>query len=264
MGYWKEKRVLVTGACRGLGLVLTRQLLAQGARVVIHSNLTPLPNDELLLKSIKNGQAIHIHADLCSADETLGLMEAVDAFFDGIDVLIHNAGISAHGSFLETSSETFRRVMDTNLSGLLDLTKVALPGLIKAQGSLFFISSLAAIYGVPNYLSYSISKAALVPLQEGLELELKPYGVHVGLVYLGFVENDQVKYTLNAVGEKIPVPQRNIGTKISKEQAATKILWAIENRKRKIFGDFSGRLMWLLKMLFPATLRMVLNRNQKR
>ncbi|MBM3164690.1 MAG: SDR family NAD(P)-dependent oxidoreductase [Bacteroidetes bacterium] len=264
MGYWKGKRVLVTGACRGLGLVLTRQLLAQEARVVIHSNLTPLPNDELLLKAIENGQAIHIRADLCSVDETLQLMAAVDEHFDGLDVLIHNAGISAHGSFMETTSATFRQVIDTNLSGLVALTKAALPSVIKAQGSLFFISSLAAIYGVPNYLSYSISKAALVPLQEGLELELKPYGVHVGLVYLGFVENDQVKYALNTVGDKIPVPQRKIRTKISKDRAATKILWAIEKRKRKIFGDFSGSLMWLLKMLLPATLRMALNRNQKR
>lgn len=138
MGYWKGKRVLVTGACRGLGLVITRQLLAQEARVVIHSNLTPLPNDELLLKAIENGQAMHIRADLCSTDETLHLMAAVDEHFDGLDVLIHNAGISAHGSLLETASATFRQVMDTNLNGLVALTKAALPGLIKAQGSLFF------------------------------------------------------------------------------------------------------------------------------
>lgn len=244
--------------------MITKQLLGLGARVVIHSNTTPLPEDDLVLKALENYQALHLRADLCSSSDIHRLITAIGNGFGGIDVLIHNAGISAYGSFLETSESTFQQVMDTNLNGLVVLTKAALPSLIQTQGSIFFISSLAAIHGVPNYLSYSISKAALVPLQEGLELELKSYGVHVGLIYLGFVENDDVKYSLSATGDKTPVPKRNFRTKISKDRAAFKVLRAIENNQRKAYGDFSGRIMMYVKGVFPLALRFLLSKNQNK
>jgi NAD(P)-dependent dehydrogenase (short-subunit alcohol dehydrogenase family) len=264
MGFWTNKRVVVTGACRGLGLVIAKELLALDARVVVHSNATPLPNDALLLKSIANGQAIHLRADLCLSSDIHELITGVVNAFGGMDVLIHNAGVSAYGSLSETSESTFQHVIDTNLNGVVVLTKTALPSLIKTKGSIFFVSSLAAIHGVPNYLSYSISKAALVPLQEGLELELKPHGVHVGLIYLGFVDNDDDKYSLNAAGDKIPVPKRNVRTKISKVRAANKVLRAIEKRRRKAYSDLSGRLMMFLKGTLPVALRGLLLKNQNK
>lgn len=264
MGYWIGKRVLVTGACRGLGWVITKQLLERGARVIIHSNATPLPEDDLVSKALEDGRALHLRADLCSSSDIHRLITGAVDGFGGIDGVIHNAGISAYGSFLETSETTFQQVMDTNLNGIVVLTKAALPSLIENQGSIFFISSLAALHGVPNYLSYSISKAALVPLQEGLELELKSYGVQVGLIYLGFVENDETKYSLNATGDKIPIPKRNIRTKISKDRAAFKVLRAIEKNQRKAYGDFSGRIMMFLKGMFPLALRVLLSKNQNK
>ncbi|MFM7723509.1 MAG: SDR family NAD(P)-dependent oxidoreductase, partial [Bacteroidota bacterium] len=81
MGYWTGKRVLVTGACRGLGLVITKELLSLGARVVIHSNSTPLPNEDTVLKALENGQALHVRANLCSTSEINAMMSVVLAGF---------------------------------------------------------------------------------------------------------------------------------------------------------------------------------------
>jgi len=262
--FWKGKVVLVTGACRGLGIVLVRQLLQAEAKVVLHSWLTPLPKDEAIAQSILHQQALHVTADIRSLEEVSRMLELIQTTFGCLDVLIHNAGISAQGTLLETSHATFDQVLETNLNGVVQLTKLAIPSLIATKGSIFFISSLAAIHGIPHYLSYSITKAALVPLQEGLELELKPHGVHVGLIYLGFVENDSHKFALNAEGKKVPVPKRNSKWLMTKETAARKILKAIEHNRGKAYASIQGRIFSYLKFYFPGLIRHLLAKQLSR
>jgi len=255
--FWKDKVVLVTGSTRGIGLELAKQLLDLNALVVFHSKQTPLPNDPSIIHALASNLAIYLKADLRNASEVEQLIAAAVDKFERLDVVINNAGISAFGSIEQVELSIFQEVLETNLLGSVYISKAAIPTLMKTKGSILYLSSLAGLFGVPRYISYSMSKAALRQLRDGLALELHGTGIHVGITYLGFVENDADKYALDSVGNKLAIPQRNKYLRISKIYASKSILSAIEKRKAVRYIPLSGKLFSTVAFLFSGALSLL-------
>jgi short-subunit dehydrogenase len=250
--------VVITGSSRGIGRETAFQFGRAGASVVINGR-----NRERLEQTAVALQAAGIAVTACAGDVTRGsdaeaLVAAARDRFGRMDVLVNNAGVSMRGPFRSLSPEVVDTIVRTNISGAVVPTVAALPEIEKSRGSVVFISSLAGVHGFPNVSIYSAAKMALSGLAHAIEAELAGSGVHVGLIYLGFTENDPDKKILSADGAQITVRRRY---QMSQERAAACILRLVARRRRQMVLTATGRLLYLFDRVAPVLVRAVLRRS---
>lgn len=177
-------RVLVTGGGSGIGAAIAQRFVADAARVAV------LEKDERAI-ACTDWTAAGIElpllgdvADPSSVDEAFA---AIDRRFGGLDVLLNNAGISIRESFLETSLESWNRVLAVNLTGVFLVAQRAARRMIGGAGGVIInIASVSGMVGMPNYVSYNASKAGVIELTKTLALELAPL-VRVNSICPGYV-----------------------------------------------------------------------------
>ncbi|MEO1451545.1 MAG: SDR family oxidoreductase, partial [Bacteroidota bacterium] len=221
--------IVITGSSQGIGKTTAASFLRQGARVVINGrNPAKLQAARQALQEL--GEVIAVPGDVSNWEEMAALVKAVLQQYGRIDVLICNAGIKFEDRFDQTRIEVMDKIMQVNTLGVVYPIKAALDALVESGGSIVMISSLAGLYGLPGGAIYSASKMALTALQQGLSLELAPRGVHVGILYVGFTENDQDSGIINGAGELNAFPDRGL-----KRQPQARVAAAIQQiaaRKR--------------------------------
>lgn len=185
-------RVLVTGGSSGLGRAIALRLASEGARVAITGrDATRL---SATVKALTSAQGTHlaIQADHeKTADNDRAVAEAVKGL-GGLDALVNNAGIIGFDGALEPKPDAFRRLMETNLFSVYELSIQATPHLVKSAGegklpSILNVSSVAGQRPYGNLLGYCTSKAAVDMLTQSMALELAPKGVRVNAIHPGVV-----------------------------------------------------------------------------
>ncbi len=188
----KQQKVwLVTGASRGFGKAIVEAALQAGDRVVatVRSNA-----DDLKEQLVRAGQLLVVTLDVTQEDQVRqGVANAV-AHFGRIDVLVNNAGFGLLGATEEITDAEARYQFDTNVFGLLNVTRAVLPVMrAQQQGHIINISSLFG-YGatVPGLGLYGATKYAVEGISEGLALELEPLGIRVTAVAPGLFSTDFV------------------------------------------------------------------------
>lgn len=183
------KVVLITGGSRGLGLVLARQLCAEGARVALLAR----DPDELARareELIQRGGQVHtISCDLLEREQIDAAVQEVVAHFGGLDVLINNAGIIEIGPLEHMRREDFERAMGLHFWAPFDLIMKALPHLQRrGEGRIVNIASIGGKMAVPHLAPYCASKFALVGLSDALRAELARDRIHVTTVTPGMMQ----------------------------------------------------------------------------
>ena len=179
-----------------------------------------------------------------------------------IDILINNAGVSMRTNFEDLDAETCRSFIDTNLMGCIYPTLYATPEIKRNRGSIVFTSSIAGLIGVPTATLYCATKAALRGLADSLRCELGPEGVHVGVVYVGFTENDPEKTVVGAAGSAIS-PDRP--AHMSWKQVGAEFADLIENRRSRAVLTPIGKFAEIASRLSPelVTETIVFSRKNK-
>lgn len=190
------KVAIVTGASKGIGAAIATQLASEGAAVVVNYASSKAGAEKIVDQIKKNGgQAIAVQADLSKPAEVPGLFATTKKTFDKLDILVNNAGVYAFEPLENVTPESFHRMYDLNVLGLLLATKEAAKMFGSAGGSVINIASVAATAAPPTASVYSGTKAAVVAITRSLAQELGPKKIRVNAVSPGMVETEGVHTT---------------------------------------------------------------------
>lgn len=181
--------VLVTGASRGLGVVVVDAFLAAGARVVAVSRELPGRRDECLLD---------VEGDVAEPTTAARVVGAALEAFGQLDVLINNAGLDLAKPLRETTAEEAQQVFAVNALGPLWMIQAASDALAERGGAIVNVTSRLAHIGVPEMAVYGSSKGALRALTHGAAVELAPLGIRVNAVAPGMTETPLLTEWLEA------------------------------------------------------------------
>lgn len=184
-----RKKALITGASRGIGEAIAKELARQGFDLTL-TCLNSLDQLKELAGGLEKKYGVSCH--IFQGD--MGDPEAVDRLFDGmnrLDVLINNAGISHIGLLSDMSVSQWRRVMSTNLDSCFYTCRRAIPLMVHAkQGRIINISSVWGQAGASMEAAYSASKGGVNSLTKALAKELAPSNIQVNAIACGVIDTD--------------------------------------------------------------------------
>lgn len=184
------RRVLVTGASRGIGEATARAFSAAGASVA----LVARDRERLAALTDELGGSAH-PADLVDPAVVATLVADIEADGGPVDVLVNNAGVDAVGALVEAAPDDIERIYRLNLVTPVQLCRQVLPGMLeRGRGHLVNVSSLAGVAAYPGMAAYASTKAGLTQFTEILALDLKGLPVGTTVVQLGPVPTDMLDH----------------------------------------------------------------------
>jgi SDR family mycofactocin-dependent oxidoreductase len=194
-GRVEGKRVLITGAARGMGRSHALRLAEEGADLILVDICESIPEleyplatredlDETARLAEKQGVQVITHVvDVRGAEALASAVDDGVSQLGGLDAAVANAGVLTVGTWEKTTQQQWRTVLDVNLIGTWNTCAAALPHLIEHGGSLVNISSAAGLKGTPLHLPYTASKHGVVGLSRALANELAAQNVRVNTVH---------------------------------------------------------------------------------
>ena len=200
--------ILITGASTGLGLATAKLLHARGHRLIVTARAESLgrfaehpftATDTVFVRPL----------DVTDAEQREQIVLEAEASWDGIDVLINNAGVAYRSVFEHVTEEERAAQLDVNFRAPMELARLVLPGMrARRRGKILNVSSVGGMMAMPTMSIYSASKFALEGASEALYYEVRPWNISVTLIEPGFINSDgfeKVRFTtLGAVARMTP------------------------------------------------------------
>ena len=175
------KTAVITGASRGIGAAVARQLHERG----VNLGLASRSGDDLGLEGV-----VAEPCDVRDLAALVSLCDATAARFGGIDIVVANAGVGAYGSFLDLSEAHLDEMIDVNLKGTLYAVRAALPHMLGREGDVLTLASEAGRRGLPFEAVYCASKFGQVGFTRALDHELREHGIRCTNICPGGVATD--------------------------------------------------------------------------
>lgn len=249
------RAALVTGASSGIGAAVARELASHGAAVGLAARR--LDRLEALAGEIRatGGKALPVACDVSRDGDAERAAAAVRDAFGPASVVVANAGFGVSGRVDELSVQDFQRQYETNLFGVVRTVRATLEDLKATRGVVAILGSVAGYFGAPGQAPYCSSKAAVRVMAQSLWSELRPLGVGVVLISPGYVESEIRRRGPDGRLTEDPVPPWLI---MPSQQAARKIVRAIERRRPELVLTAHGRLgAWLARLCPTLLLRLL-------
>jgi short-subunit dehydrogenase len=257
----KDKVVIITGASKGIGAELARQLAARGVRLVLAAR------GETELEAVagecrkRGAEVVAVRADVAIERDCQAIVAGAITAFGRLDVLVNNAGATMWARFEDVRDMSIlERIMQVNYMGAVYCTHHALPHLRASKGLIVGVSSLAGKTGVPTRTGYSAAKHAMTGFFDSLRIELAGSGVDVTMIYPGFVATGIRENATGPDGKPILVSPVKEGEVMSVEDCAARIARAMERREREVVMTARGKIGLFLKLVAPSLIDRIAKR----
>lgn len=248
--------VVVTGGSDGIGAEIARQLAARhrGDVALVLAARNPEQLAAVARECEELGaQALAVPTDVSVREQCQQLIAAAVGRFGTIDVLVNNAGRSAHALFEDVADlGWYEDLMRVNLWGSVWCTQAALPYLKAARGRIVAVSSLAGLVGVPGRTAYSATKFAMAGFFEALRAELKGADVSVTVAYPGVVATRIRHRGFNAAGQALGESLLKEEGAMTAAEAARLIIDGMQQRRREVVMTAKGKLGRFIKLVAPG------------
>ncbi len=234
---FKDKVIVITGASRGIGRAIAIRFAQAGASVAINYADNEAAAQETMDAAISHGGICRKYqADVADYGQVCNMMSHIAADFNGVDILINNAGVLLRSFLMMTSSDDFRRVMDINTLGVFNCTKAGARYMMqKKKGVIVNISSLAGLRGLVGQTAYASSKAAVNTLTKLAAKEFARHGIRINAISPGCIDVGMMKELDETVrqGYIEQIPLRRYG---SAEEVAEAVLFLASDSASYITG----------------------------
>ena len=259
-----NQHAIITGGSSGIGRATARLLTRRGAHVSIIARRQELLDETLAeLEALRENQAQRLRAysaDVTDWEQTQQAITTLTADGYSPDILINSAGFAHPGYFEELSLDIFRYTMDTDYFGTLHPIKAVLPTMMERRsGHIVNTSSVAGFLGVFGYTAYGAAKFAVRGFSDALRQEMKPYGIHVSVIFPPDTDTPQLHYE----NQFKPLETRRIAgaaKALTADQVAQSLVRGIERRQVYILPSFDAKLYFLLSNGFSGLFRWYFDR----
>ena len=255
MSFFQNKVVWITGASSGIGEALAKELVQQGAKLILSSRR----EEELKRVAQQTGNVANARTLVLDLEKPESFEMAVSnaiASFGQVDIMIHNGGISQRSKVIDTLPEVQRKVMEVDYFSYIELTRLLLPHFKQRQtGHFVVISSVMGKIGTPMRSAYAAAKHALHGFFDCLRAEIWPFNAKVTIITPGYIRTNVSRNAVTATGTKLNEEGKNIGNGYPPDKTARQILRAIEKGKyEKYVGKPVSKermAIWLMRF-FPT------------
>ena len=212
-----NKVALITGGSRGIGEKIAEKFATEGYNLVINyvSNIENVEELEARIKGNANIEILFVQADVTSFESCENMINKAIEKFGHIDVVVNNAGITKDGLLMRMKEEDFDKVINVNLKGTYNVTKNAIPHMMKQKyGRIVNISSVVGVSGNAGQANYAASKAGIIGFTKSVAKELASRNILANCVAPGFIKTHMTDVLSDSVKESInaQIPLKKMGT----------------------------------------------------
>jgi NAD(P)-dependent dehydrogenase (short-subunit alcohol dehydrogenase family) len=253
MKRFPQKRVVITGAGSGLGRALSVEFAKLGWRIGI-ADIDPQRAAETgELVSQQGGTPLIVGCDVTRPEQLQDLAATLRRQWDGVDVVINNAGVAAAGYMEKIDIETWDWIVDLNLKSVIYGCRIFTP-LLHAQGGghIVNVASFAGIASLPEMSCYNVTKAGVISLSETLRTELLSKKIGVSVVAPSFFKTNLMDQFTSPDPRQKQIAEAFFNKSLATaEEVAEDTLKAIRKNKLYVITQWDGKLVWLCKRMAP-------------
>lgn len=256
------KTVLISGGSRGIGLAIAELLASKGANIAIAAR--DADRIEQAVQQIKiackeNSQRVTgLRLDVSQDNDVTEVIGDWITQEGCPDILVNSAGYAHPGHIEELPLTIFRKTMEANYFGTINMTKALIPAMLaRGSGTIVNISSVSGFLGIYGYTAYSGSKYAVTGFSDALRNEMKPKGIQVSIVFPPDTDTEQLAYESQFKPDVTKTIAGNAGL-LTPQQVAESIVNGIEKHKYVITPGFEASLFyWLHHFAGKLTFRIL-------